>query len=77
MYKRQVQAGTAVSSRTRPGVPNSVHILRWGAASDARGAGAQTGAEAGEYCLIEQWDFARHDQAFVRTAVATVQPERR
>ena len=72
-----VQAGTAVSSRTRPGVPNSVHILRWGAASDARGAGAQTGAEAGEYCLIEQWDFARHDQAFVRTAVATVQPERR
>jgi 3',5'-cyclic AMP phosphodiesterase CpdA len=72
-----VQAGTAVSSRTRPGVPNSVHILRWGAASDARAAGVQTGAEAGEYCLIEQWDFAHHDQAFVRTAVATVQPERR
>ncbi|MDP2133981.1 MAG: metallophosphoesterase [Sulfuritalea sp.] len=71
-----VQAGTAVSSRTRPGVPNSVHVLRWGAASDTRGAGAQTGAGAEEYCLIEQWDFARHDQAFVRTAVTTVQPER-
>ena len=71
-----VQAGTAVSSRTRPGVPNSVHILRWGAASDARGGGAQTGVEAAANCLIEQWDFARHDRVFVRTAVTTVQPER-
>jgi hypothetical protein len=38
-----VQAGTAVSSRTRPGVPNSVHILRWGEASGARGDEAPTG----------------------------------
>jgi hypothetical protein len=30
----------------------------------------------GGYCLIEQWDFARHDQVFVRTAVTPVQPER-
>jgi 3',5'-cyclic AMP phosphodiesterase CpdA len=71
-----VQAGTAVSSRTRPGAPNSVNILRWSAASGARGDAAQTGLEAGEYCLIEQWDFARHDQVFVRTAVTSVQPER-
>jgi hypothetical protein len=71
-----VQAGTAVSSRTRPGVPNSVHILRWGAAFDARGGGAQTGVEAAANCLIEQWDFARHDRVFVRTAVTTVQSER-
>lgn len=71
-----VQAGTAVSSRTRPGVPNSVHILRWGEASGARGDEALTGAEAPACCLIEQWDFARHVRSFVRTAVTSVQPER-
>lgn len=71
-----VQAGTAVSSRTRPGVPNSVHILRWGEASGARGDEAPTGAEAPAICLIEQWDFARQDRSFVRTAVTSVQPER-
>jgi hypothetical protein len=31
-----VQAGTAVSSRTRMGVPNSVNLLRWGDAATAR-----------------------------------------
>jgi len=71
-----VQAGTAVSSRTRPGVPNSVNILRWGEAFGARGDQAQTGTNAGGYCHIERWDFARHDQVFVRTAITTVQPER-
>lgn len=71
-----VQAGTAISSRTRPGVPNSVNILRWREAYGARGGRAQTGSEAGQYCLIERWDFARHDRVFVRTAVTPVQPER-
>ena len=71
-----LQAGTAVSSRTRPEAPNSVNILRWGAASSAAGDQAQTGSEAGKYCVIEQWDFARHDQVFVRTAVTPVLPER-
>ena len=71
-----LQAGTAVSSRTRPEAPNSVNILRWGAASSAAGDQAQTGSEAGKYCVIEQWDFARHDQAFVRTSVTPVMPER-
>ena len=55
-----VQAGTAVSSRTRPGVPNSVNILRWGTA----------------HCLIERWDFARHAPVFVRTAVTPLKPDR-
>ncbi len=41
-----VQAGTAISSRLRRGVPNSVNILRWG--SDA----------AQGCCQIEQWDFS-------------------
>jgi hypothetical protein len=66
-----VQAGTAVSWRTRPEVPNSVNILRWRETSGARGNQTQTGSEAGECCLIEQWDFARHDRVFVRTAVNT------
>ncbi|NMF99113.1 metallophosphoesterase [Aromatoleum toluolicum] len=57
-----LQAGTAVSSRIRHGAPNSANILRWG--------------DAGEYCLIEQWDYAHHNQAFIRTAVTPVQPER-
>lgn len=71
-----VQAGTALSSRTPPGVPNSVNILRWGKATIASGADAQPAADVGAYCQIEQWDFARHDQAFVRTAVTSLQLER-
>ena len=71
-----VQAGTAVSSRIRLEAPNSVNILRWGASSGVRGERARAGAEAGEGCLIEQWDFARHEQVFVRTAVTAVEPER-
>ena len=71
-----VQAGTAVSSRTRPGVPNSVNILRWGEASGERGDPAQSSFNAGKSCLIEQWDFARDAQTFVCTAVTAVQPER-
>ena len=63
-----VQAGTAVSSRTRPGSPNSVNVLRWGAAS--RGTGDP------ESCLIEQWDFASQHRAFVRAAVTPVLPQR-
>ncbi|MBK1685662.1 metallophosphoesterase family protein [Rhodoferax fermentans] len=59
-----VQAGTAVSSRVRDGVPNSVNLLRWG--SDA---------PAGR-CLIERWDYTAASQAFVRTAVTDVQPAR-
>lgn len=71
-----LQAGTAVSSRTRPEAPNSVNILRWGAASSAAGDQPQIGSETEKYCVIEQWDFARHDQAFVRTSVTPVLPER-
>lgn len=57
-----VQAGTAVSSRVRDGVPNSVNLLRWG-------RDAPTGR-----CLIERWDYAASNQAFVRTTVTEVQP---
>ena len=64
-----IQAGTAVSSRTRSAVPNSVNILRWGEAF-----GSETGKAAS--CLVEQWDFAHQDQAFIRTSSIPVQPER-
>jgi len=57
-----VQAGTAVSSRTRPGVPNSVNVLRWG--------------EAAGCCFIEQWEFDPLDRVFVKKVVITVRPDR-
>ena len=57
-----VQAGTAVSSRVREGAPNSVNLLRWGAA-------ASPGC-----CLIEQWDFSAAELAFVRAKVSEVRP---
>lgn len=60
-----VQAGTAVSSRVRKGVPNSVNLLRWG-------LGAPPGC-----CLIEQWDFSAAAQAFVLVKTTVARPDRR
>ncbi|MCV2361228.1 metallophosphoesterase [Paucibacter sp. TC2R-5] len=57
-----VQAGTAVSSRLRMGVPNSVNLLRWGADS------------ASGCCRIEQWDFSVDTQAFWLAKVTEVRP---
>ena len=71
-----LQAGTAVSSRTRREAPNSVNIVRWNEASCAPDEPARPRAAAGGRCLIEQWDFGPRDGCFVRTAVASVQPER-
>jgi 3',5'-cyclic AMP phosphodiesterase CpdA len=59
-----VQAGTAVSSRVRNGMPHSVNLLRWG-----------TAFTTGE-CAIEQWDFSATDQAFVQVKVTEVRPAR-
>ena len=47
-----VQAGTAVSSRTRDGVPNSVNVLRCEA------------TPAGRRCRIERWDYSVEERAF-------------
>ena len=69
-----VQAGTAVSTRTRPGVPNSVNILRWGGAANAGSTTSHTPPSG--HCLIERWDFCQQKQAFVHTGTTTVQPER-
>jgi 3',5'-cyclic AMP phosphodiesterase CpdA len=49
-----VQAGTAVSSRTRDGVPNSVNLLRCEASPAAR------------RCRIERWDYSVAERAFER-----------
>jgi 3',5'-cyclic AMP phosphodiesterase CpdA len=59
-----VQAGTAVSSRVRDGAPNSVNLLRWGAA-------AVPGS-----CRIEQWDYQADDRAFQLAKVSEVRPAR-
>jgi 3',5'-cyclic AMP phosphodiesterase CpdA len=59
-----VQAGTAVSRRVRPGVPNSVNLLRWGLAS-------RPGC-----CVIEQWDFSAAEAAFVCVKLTDVWPAR-
>ncbi len=57
-----VQAGTAVSSRVRPGAPNSVNLVRWQAASG--------------YCAVEQWDHAATENAFVQVRVTRLHPAR-
>lgn len=47
-----VQAGTAVSQRTRTGVPNSVNVIRWGH------------NEVPGLCRAEQWDFDAGKKVF-------------
>ncbi|MFZ6798784.1 metallophosphoesterase family protein [Undibacterium sp. Di24W] len=57
-----VQAGTAVSSRVRSGVPNSVNILRWGVHAKMGG------------CHIEQWDFSAKESNFEIVKLSEVHP---
>ena len=71
-----VQAGTAVSTRTRPGVPNSVNLLRWGEAAAGGDDPAPTGPHCGWPCTIEQWDFSPMEQAFARAVVTIARPQR-
>jgi 3',5'-cyclic AMP phosphodiesterase CpdA len=71
-----VQAGTAVSTRTRPGAPNSVNLLRWGGSAVTLADATASSPPHGKCCLIERWDYMEHDQAFERTQVTAVRPER-
>ncbi|MDX3905872.1 MAG: metallophosphoesterase [Pigmentiphaga sp.] len=48
-----VQAGTAVSSRVRSGIPNSVNLLKWLPKEDGMRA-----------CIVERWDYGG-DAGFV------------
>jgi hypothetical protein len=59
-----VQAGTAVSSRTRYNFPNSVNVVRWGCDAPQR------------RCVIERWDYAATHQAFMLTEVTEATPAR-
>lgn len=59
-----VQAGTAVSSRLREGLPNSVNLLRWGEQSSPG------------CCTIEQWDFSAQGRVFVRSRISEIRPAR-
>jgi 3',5'-cyclic AMP phosphodiesterase CpdA len=55
------QAGTAVSRRTRGGIPNSVNVVRWPTTADSRVA------------ALERWDYDEATRAF-RWQQATVLP---
>lgn len=70
-----VQAGTAVSSRTRSGVPNSVNLVRWEPPKAEAGLPPAQAEPVGA-CLIERWDFASDGPGFVRAEVTAVQPDR-
>lgn len=70
------QAGTAVSSRTRPGVPNSVNVLRWQTDAEFAPPPALEGLHTSARCLIEQWDFVASQGTFVCANVTAVHPER-
>lgn len=56
-----VQAGTAVSSRVREGIPNSVNLLRWGGALPPR------------LCLVERWDYLASAGSFVKARASTLE----
>lgn len=55
-----VQAGTAVSSRTRSGIPNSVNLIRYQAAAHDR------------HCTVERWDFETETEAFRPVTTTTL-----
>jgi 3',5'-cyclic AMP phosphodiesterase CpdA len=61
-----LQAGTAVSKRVRPGVPNSVNVLHWRAGAD--------GDVPSRTLRIEQWDFDAVQQAFACVRVTDIEP---
>jgi 3',5'-cyclic AMP phosphodiesterase CpdA len=59
-----VQAGTAVSSRVRSGVPNSVNLLRHA-------------SEPSPCCVVERWDYERATARFQRVACNDLDLDRR
>ncbi|HRK38906.1 MAG TPA: metallophosphoesterase family protein [Burkholderiaceae bacterium] len=71
-----VQAGTAVSARTRSGVPNSVNLFRWGEAVARSPQAAGVQPTLAEHCLIERWDYDAQLRAFVLADASTVKPDR-
>lgn len=56
-----VQAGTALSSRVRDGVPNSLNLIRWG------------GPLAPGRCVIERWDFRAEEEEFAQVCATPIE----
>ncbi len=71
-----LQAGTAVSSRTRPNSPNSVNILRWQMTQPPSDRLIPLAGNDRDICFIERWDFTSREHGFTRAEVMPVQPER-
>ena len=71
-----VQAGTAVSSRTRSGTPNSVNVLRWSVQSAGNEPRSESDSQETDSCIVEQWDYVVSKQAFVCGRATTMQPDR-
>ena len=70
-----VQAGTAVSSRVRPGVPNSVNVVRWERGQgDRQGNGPGEVGRAAARITVEQWDHSAASGAFEPRAVKRLVP---
>jgi 3',5'-cyclic AMP phosphodiesterase CpdA len=71
-----VQAGTAVSTRVRPGAPNSVNLIRWRPGHGLSEAMATQGPGTEGVCEIERWDFGGQERGFARVAATALRPER-
>jgi len=70
-----VQAGTAVSSRVRPGMPNSVNVVRWERGQgDRQGNGPGGVGRAAARITVEQWDHSAASGAFEPRAVKRLVP---
>jgi 3',5'-cyclic AMP phosphodiesterase CpdA len=61
-----VQAGTAVSRRVRPGVPNSINIVRWKQGKKPSETPLELADDARRSCIVEQWDFDAGRETFHR-----------
>jgi 3',5'-cyclic AMP phosphodiesterase CpdA len=55
-----VQAGTAISKRTRDGIPNSINLIRYNIENGQR------------YCFVERWDFDLSTQYFQLTHTSSI-----
>lgn len=70
-----VQAGTAVSSRVRHGVPHSVNVVRWERdAGRPRSGDSACEGRGGRRIAVEQWDYSEAAQDFVQAAITRLQP---
>jgi 3',5'-cyclic AMP phosphodiesterase CpdA len=70
-----VQAGTAVSSRVRSGMPNSVNVVRWERGQgDRQGNGPGGVGRAAARITVEQWDHSAASGAFEPRAVKRLVP---